>query len=289
MKEKLFIYITIFALLMFSIISHGNQQVVVTLGNDLNQQQRQEILELFRVVEEDTRILLITNEEERKYLEGVASEKEIGNHAISSAFVKSLAPGEKMTIEIYNINWLTRDMVANALTTAGITNAKVIIAAPFEVSGTAALTGIIKAFEELRGKALGEGEKRAANKEIVKTGELGQDIGREKAATLIREIKYILVKEGVKEPEEIRKIVINVANELNISLSDKQLQDILNLMEEISRLKIDRQLIQGQLKDIGKSLNEISSGNKEIKSLLERIIDMIGNFLKTILGMLSKG
>jgi uncharacterized protein YpuA (DUF1002 family) len=288
MKKIQLIYMTILGLLLALFTSYGSQQLVVTLGNDLNQQQRQQMLDLFKVDEGTTRILVVTNEEERRYLEGVATEKQIGNRAISSAFVENLQQGEGMSVDTYNINWVTKEMIMNALVTAGVNDAMVIAAAPFEVSGTAALTGILKAFEELRGEAIDEEQKRIANKEIVTTGELGEDIGREQATKLIREIKQIIIEKQIKEPEEIKKIIIEISGELNINLSEKQLEDITNLMQQITKLNIDTDAIRQQLEGMGEQLRNISRDNQEVKSLLGRIIDMLRSLIESILGLFSR-
>ena len=59
-----------------------------------------------------------------------------------------------MDVTTSNITWCTPEMYISALATAGITDAKVVVAAPFEVSGTAALTGVYKAYEDMTGKKL---------------------------------------------------------------------------------------------------------------------------------------
>ncbi len=76
----------------------------------------------------------------------------MGTRAISSVYVEKLPEGEGITVESKNITWVTNDMYRNAIVTAGIKDAKIIVAAPFEVSGTAALTGVMKAFEDLTGE-----------------------------------------------------------------------------------------------------------------------------------------
>lgn len=43
-------------------------------------------------------------------------------------------------------------MYKNALTTAGITDADIIVAGPKPISGTAALVGIFEAYEAMTGK-----------------------------------------------------------------------------------------------------------------------------------------
>ncbi|MCC5910788.1 MAG: DUF1002 domain-containing protein [Clostridiaceae bacterium] len=289
MRDKLrYLVYVVVCFLLTSFIVYGSQNVVITLGNELNQQQRQQMLELFNVAEGEVKILVVTNEEERNYLEGVATERQIGTRAISSAYVENLQQGEGISVETYNITWVTDEMIMNALVTAGVTNAKVIAASPFEVSGTAALTGILKAFEEVTGESISEEQKKIANEEMVTTGELGEEIGKEEASTLIREVKKIIVERNLRDPEEIRKVVIEIAAQLNITLSEKQVEDITKLMERISRLELNTEVIRQQLEGVGQRLREISVNNEEARSFLENIMEMLRRIIESILGMFSR-
>ena len=94
-----------------------------------------------------------------------------------------------MEVETHNINWVTDEMYINALITAGVKDAKIYITAPMTVSGTAALTGIIKAYEVSTDTAIPEEVKQAANEEMVKSAELGDAIGNENATALITKVK----------------------------------------------------------------------------------------------------
>ena len=67
-------------------------------------------------------------------------------------------------------------MYKNALATAGIADAKIIVAGPFPISGTAALVGTLKAYEEMTGKKLDDKVTDAAMDELVTTGELNKSI-----------------------------------------------------------------------------------------------------------------
>lgn len=69
-------------------------------------------------------------------------------------YITILDDGSGLNVSTKNINWCTEQMYKNALTTAGITDADVKVTAPFEVSGTAALTGIYKAYEDITGNSL---------------------------------------------------------------------------------------------------------------------------------------
>ena len=126
--------------------------VIVTLGEDLSEKQKQNLLEEMEAPK-DALTVTVSNEEEHKYLGDYISNALIGTRALSSS---SITIGEKdagLSVETQNINWVTDEMYANALITAGVKDADIYVTAPTEVSGTAALTGLIKAYELARMKS----------------------------------------------------------------------------------------------------------------------------------------
>ena len=189
---------------IFTSFAFADSDVVVTLGKNLDDAQRKEILELFKVDENKTEIIEVNNQEEREYLEGVATEEQLGKITMSSAYVELLEENSGIEVETHNISWVTKEMYANALVTAGVKNAKVIAAAPFPVSGTGALTGILKAFEQATGQDISEEQKKVANEEVVRVGELGEDVGKDKAAELVKKVKEeIIDKLGDAENKKV--------------------------------------------------------------------------------------
>ena len=109
---------------------------VVTLGANLNEQQRATILKYFGVNENEVVILEVNNQEERKYLEGVATEAQLGKKTYSCAYVESTKAGSGINVKTANLTWLTSSMVASTLSTTGMTDADVVVASVFPVSGT---------------------------------------------------------------------------------------------------------------------------------------------------------
>ncbi len=273
--------------IVFSIFAYADNTVVVTLAKNLNDTQREQILELFNVSEETTKIIEVTNEEERRYLEGIAPEEQIGRITISSAYVEALEEGHGIEVETYNISWVTKEMYQSALVTAGVKDAKVIAAAPYSVSGTGALTGIIKAFEQATGKKISEEQKKVANEEVIKTGELGEEIGKEKATELVRVVKEEVTAKRIKDPEEIKRIIIDIAGRLDINLNAEQIDSISKLMEKINKLNLNTEEIKNQLRGIGEKLDKTLKDNEQVKSLLQRIIEAIRNFFNSLLSKLK--
>lgn len=278
-KTLVVLLLAVFCIAGFSTFARAEEDnIVVSLGANLSDQQRKEILALFGVEEGEVKILEVTNQEERNYLEGLVSDEKIGKRAISSAYVEILEEGEGISVETRNINWVTKEMYANALVTAGVENARVIAAAPFAVSGTAALTGIMKAFEEATGKELTEEAKQAANEEMVTTGELGEDIGQDEAASLVQKIKERIISEKITDPEQIRKIIIEIAADLNINITQEHIDRLADLMERISKLDLSVDKVSQQLENINKGLEKVKETIDKNKGFFQQVLDAIKRF-----------
>jgi uncharacterized protein YpuA (DUF1002 family) len=288
MKRILSLGMALMLLLLFPLTALADSEdIVVSLGGDLNESQQNEMLKLFGVDRDEVKILTVTIDEERQYLGGLVSDDKIGKRTISSAYVELLEKGEGIEVDTHNITWVTREMYANALVTAGVENAKVIAAAPFKVSGTGALTGIMKAFEAVTGKELDEEAKEAANEELVTTGELGEVIGKDEAAALIKEIKERIAELKTKDEGEIRKIVIEISANLNISLTDEQIEQIVQLMKKISNLDLNVEKIASQIEKIAGSLDDVKKVVTENKGVIKKILEAIERFfawLRSLLG-----
>ena len=61
----------------------ADSSVVVTLGANLSKEQRATMLKYFGVNENEVVILEVNNQEERKYLQGVATEEQLGKKTFS--------------------------------------------------------------------------------------------------------------------------------------------------------------------------------------------------------------
>ena len=179
---------------------------IVTLGADLKESQKSEMLREMKA-SEDAKIIEVTNAEEYKYLGDVLSSKEIGNKAISSAIVRYEKAGSGLTIELSdNIRVVKEDAFINALNTVGIEDADIYVTAPGKVSGTAALTGILKAYEANTGKELPENLKKVANEELVVQTKLSEELGDQKTNDIIYEIKDAMAKNMPKDEKEVRPV-----------------------------------------------------------------------------------
>ncbi|WP_392486185.1 DUF1002 domain-containing protein [Haloimpatiens sp. FM7315] len=253
----------------------------VTLGGDLTQKQKDEMLKYFGVTRNDANIIEVNIDEERKYLSNVASKEQIGTKSISCSYVEPKSDGG-LKVSINNITWVNESIIKNGLVTAGIENADIKVSAPFKVSGTAALTGILKAFESSKGgEKISEDKKKAANQELITTGNLGQKIGQDKAAGLINEIKTEVVKDKPKDKEEVQKIVQNIVNNYNYNLSQEDINKITSLMGKINNLDLNFSEIKNQLNTISNQLEKTLKSD-EARNLFQKILDAIAGFFSRI-------
>ncbi len=265
----------------------GAERVVVTLGADLTEEQRELMGDLLDV-NDTTEVVQVTNGEERALLEGMVPPEVIGRRAISSARVEPAPKGSGIKVQTYNISWVTPEMYAGALATAGMHDAQVVAAAPFSVSGTAALTGILKAFEVATDTRLSEQSKRVAGQEVVTGAEIGRELGdRGKAATLIGRVKERVVAGDIKDPEQIQQVIINVAGDLNINLSDKQVKQIADLMRQIAGLNLQVADLRQQVGNMGERLAEVARTQVEVRTLLERILAVLQQVVERLEALLG--
>lgn len=257
---------------------------VVSFGADLTLKQRDEILDQFGVSEDEVTVITVSISDVKDHLSGVATDKQIGTKAISSAYVKLLPQGQGLQIDIRNITLVTEEMYANALVTAGVADAQVLVTAPFNVTGTTALTGIMMAFEEATGKELTSEAKKVANEELLLTGEMGEELGKDNAAKLIKSVKEQVIRQEIKNPEDLRRVILEIAGQLDITLSEEQIRQIMDLMKKISTLDLSVDKISEQLGKLQTNIGIIKDTIDKNKGVIQRIIDFIIGWLRAIFG-----
>lgn len=244
--------------------------VIVTLGENLSIKQKDKLFNEMKVAEKDVDVVYVSNEEEHNYLGKYIPKSQIGTKAISSA---KITLGEKNTgliVETEHINYITNDMYLNALSTAGVKDAKVYITAPFDVSGTGALTGIIKAYEVSSGKKIDEEQKQIANEEMVTTAKLAEnkEVGQEKAADFMNQIKKDITAEKPEKQEELRDIIKKNATEMEVPLTKEEEEQLVSLFDKIKGLNINWEKVNETLGAAKEKWNNFVN-SEEGKSIIQ--------------------
>lgn len=297
MKRKLLIVsVTAIAIGAFNVVNtpvaYADSQpgdVIVTLGEDLSVGQKNTVLEDMNVNENDVQIVYVKNSEEHNYLDQYIPQAQIGTKAISSARITLGEKGTGLVVETNNVDYITNQMYLNALSTAGVTDAKVYITAPFDVSGTGALTGIIKAYEVSSGQKIDEGQKQVANEEMVTTAKLGADknIGQEKASEFINRVKEEITKEKPKTEDDIRALIQRVANEMGITLTDDQLQQLVDLFNKIKDLNINWEKVNQTFKSAKEKWDNFAQ-SEEGKNIIDSFISFMHSIWNGIKSFFNK-
>lgn len=258
----------------------------LALGADLKADEKTKVLSLLDIAEDELdqyKVVTITNADEHKYLGSYLSESVIGTRALSSVKVVGKEEGYGLKITTKNITYCTKIMYQNALATAGVQNADITVAGPFNLSGTAALVGAMEAYSEMTGEALKPENVETATNELVTTGLIAEEIGsQEKAEELIGAVKDVIVAEEVKNPKKIESTIKDTAQKLEITLSDDQVQMIRELMEKISSLDLDLNSLKEQAKGLYDRLSNLDVDLNISKEQVEGIFAQIGQWFSNL-------
>ena len=261
----------------------------VSLGADLRANDRAIVLKLLGVTEDVLKnytVTTITNADEHKYLDSYLSKSVIGTRALSSVLVKGKTDGSGIKVTTYNITYCTTGMYQNALATAGIEDAEIVVAGPYNISGTAALVGAIKSYENMTGETVSQENVDTATNELVVTGKLAESVGdSDKAEQLVGAVKEQVVEgsdNGKKlTEEEIGNVVDQAAQEMDVQLSDEDRQEIVALMDKIKGLDIDVDSLKEQAKDLYDKIDDLGLkldwNQEKVQGFFSKIIEFFKN------------
>jgi uncharacterized protein YpuA (DUF1002 family) len=260
---------------------------IVTLGENLSPQQKEQVLKEMKAPQ-GVQTITVTNQEEHKYLGGTIPKSQIGTRAISSAMITYTEKGTGVVVKTNNINWVEDKMYASALITAGLKDAEVYITSPVAVSGTAALTGIMKAYETSTNQKIDDEVKKVANKEMVTTAELGESIGDDQAVQFVSEVKKEIAAEQPQTKEDIQSLIEKLAEQFSVTLTDAQLTSLVDLFNTMKDVNIDWDAVGEGLNNIKDEVSGFLNSEEgksffaAIGEFFSRLFEAIGAFFKTL-------
>ena len=260
---------------------------VIALGADLSADQRATVLSLMGVTEEDLvnyTVITITNADEHKYLDSYVDPAVIGTRALSSVMVTPAEAGHGVMVTTQNINYCTTGMYRNALLTAGVEDADIMVVGPSQISGTAGLIGAVKAYEQVSGEPISDETLDTAMNELVTTGELvTKSASDEEVEALIAYIKAKLAAGELETEDDIRKAIKEGEQKFGVSLDESEEQQIVDFMLKIKKLGLDPNVLLDQAADLyskfgDELLNKASDDG--FLSGLGNIVNSIADFFK---------
>ena len=169
----------------------------------------------------------------------------------------------------------------------GVDNARIVVAAPVEVSGTAALAGILKAYESAASTQLSDEAKAVAGSEMVLTGDLADMIGSDDAVELLAMVKNAIAEYHLDDYDSLRPYVEQGAKQLGVQLTEDQIDQITKLGVQIAKLDLDPEKLAGQLNGLVDNIQKIqkvqqSAGSifTNIKTAVQGFFNWIGSWFK---------
>lgn len=279
------------------IVNIDASQTIIALGADLTQEQRSTVLSLMEVKEEELenyKVITITNEMEHQYLDSYLDPAVIGKKSLSSVKITPAESGHGVLVTTQNINYCTTGMYRNALLTAGVSDADILVVGPTEISGTAALIGAIKGYEELSGEEVSDTTLDVAMNELITTGEIAmQDADSEEVEELIAFVKAKVAAGELDSDEDIQKAIKEGEEKFGVTLTADEIQQIIDVMQKINALGLDPNVLIEQAEDLyGKFgtdfLNHID-GKEVAKAAAGSVFQKIGSAIKDFFsGLFSK-
>ena len=266
-----------------------NIQSRAVIGADLTDDQIAAVYNAFGIKRGDAIELRVTNGEERQWLQGYVDESLIGTRSISCVYVELLPEGSGMDVTTSNITWCTGEMYISALATAGITDARIIVASPFEVSGTAALTGVYKAYEDMTGKKLDDLAKLVSTQELTITGELANEIGGMDSTSIVNDLKLMLDETQKMTDDEIRAEIIDIAGRYNVSLTNTQIQQLIDLCRSLEGLDADS--LKARVEEVQDTLQKVSDAKTKVVGFVEtvkKVVTSVSSFFDRIKDIIAK-
>ena len=261
---------------------------VLALGADLSADQRATVLSEMGITEAEAasyETVTITNDMEHQYLDESLGSSVVGSHSLSSVLLIPQESGAGLTVETHNINYCTIAMYRNALLTAGVQDAKVIVAAPMPISGTAALIGAVKAYETYSGTTVSDEAINAATDELVLTGELSDELDSEQISDLIAYLKQQIAEKGLDDPGKLTELVNEASDKMDLKLTDEQVSRIVDLLLKLDNLDIDAGKLASQAKEVYDKLDAmgIKLDSEKVGNFVTRMVSSIWNLIQSFL------
>ena len=257
-----------------------NDKPYLALGENLTAEQQATVLALMGIDSSklsDYDVVYVNNAEEHQYLDSYIDSSKIGTKSLSSIVIVEREKGNGINVSTNNITYCTVGMYKNALATAGIENADIIVAAPFPISGTAALVGVFKAYKEMTGDEIDEENIDAALHELVVTGALeSSGADSDEVEGLIAYVKQAVVEHDLSDESEIRKAIEEGCKKFDLTLTDEEREEVVKLMKKISELDLDLDGLLNAAQSIYDKISNADGGFwAKIKELLDTIIAKI--------------
>ena len=266
-----------------NVVIKESDKPYLALGADLSEEQKNTVLSLMGIDPaqlDNYDVVTVNNSEEHQYLDAYIPSSQIGSKSWSSVVIVKKDKGNGINISTKNISYCTVGMYKNALVTAGIEDADIIVAGPQNISGTAALVGVFKAYQEITGKELPQENVDTALNELVLTGQLESSTGAdaESVEGLVAYLKQQMAENNLTDDASIRDAIDEAADKFDVALTEEQKEQLLDLLKKIGNLDLDVDSLVNQAKSIYDKIENLGA---------DGIFDKIGIFFSNLFSSIA--
>ncbi|WP_102336408.1 DUF1002 domain-containing protein [Salimicrobium jeotgali] len=258
---------------------------IVVYGDALSESQRSDVSDLLETSKhEQLDEFTVTGQDIAEYIGGNPN----SNMYSSVKIIHQDSGG--LNVDIVspdNITEVTREMYENALLTAGVENAEVLVASSVAVSGHSALTGIYKAYDA-KGASLDKDRMQVASEELDVATSIGEKegISQDEISSLLTEIKKAIAEQNPATREEVKQIVETQLDSLQIELSPEDRKRLTDLFDQMRNLNINFDEMQSQLDDLASGFQDLINDEgfwNNVKTAVQDFFRSLRNFIDSVL------
>lgn len=164
----------------------------------------------------------------------------------------------EVSVDKSQITTITGDMYISALKSSGITAGHVYVTSPVEATGESALAGIMNSYEVVTDVEIPEPVKEAANNEIYTQAEIvkNSDVDADNLSKMVDDVKEEVQVNNVTDHTTIVNIINNYTTINNINITDSDIENLANSIEQTQNVQGEVNNYQSQVSDI---INSTSS------------------------------
>ena len=183
---------------------------------------------------------------------GITGKTYSSNQILSSALV-DLNDNDNLEVSVdkSKITTITGNMYISALKSAGITAGHVYVTSPVSATGESALAGIMNSYEEATNVEIPESVKEAATDEIQTQAEVidNSGVNADDLSKLVDDVKQEVSKDNVTDHSTIVNIINNYVENNNINITNVDIENLANTIEQVQNVQGDVNSYQSQVND----------------------------------------
>lgn len=207
---------------------------------------------------------IITASEVNKIASSITG-KTYGSDQIFSSALVDLNENDNLEVSVdkSKITTITGDMYLSALKSSGITSGHVYVTSPVEATGESALAGIMNAYEAATDVEIPDTVKEAANKEIYTQAEIveNSNVDADELSNLVDDVKDEVKENNVTDHQTIVNIINNYTITNNINITDSDIENLANSIEQMQNAQGDINNYQSEVSDVLNTTDTNSTDN----------------------------